>query len=98
MLCCATQVRISLLSTLLDEAYSYMHRFLCASALQRKLFTMPFNREVEINPRRTAAMRACLAFCRQVGILAPSLDATPFYALMYYFHFVFLTTNFRVCR
>ena len=61
-----TQVRLNLLSTLLDEAYGFLHRFMCASALGRKVFTLPFSRDVDITFEGARAMRACLQYCQQV--------------------------------
>ena len=58
---------MSLLSVLLDEAYAYLHRALCASALRRKLLTLPFRRDVEVTPQSTAAMHAALTRAMQVG-------------------------------
>ncbi|KAF5833854.1 hypothetical protein DUNSADRAFT_9691 [Dunaliella salina] len=60
-------VRLNFLSTLLDEAYGYLHSFLTASVLNRKLFRQPFHRDVEVTVESAAAMRANLAFCQQVG-------------------------------
>lgn len=63
----AWQVRINLLSTLLDEAYGYLHSVLCASALGRKLITMPFQRDVDISVHGAAAMHAALAHAMQAS-------------------------------
>ncbi|PNH12759.1 hypothetical protein TSOC_000243 [Tetrabaena socialis] len=60
-------VRLNFLSTLLDEAYGHLHNHLCASVLGRKLFALPFNREVRITAAGVGAMRACLAYCHQEG-------------------------------
>ena len=63
---CSLQVRLNLLSTLLDEAYGFLHRFLCASVLGRKVFTLPFSRDVDITVAGVRAMRSCLQYCQQV--------------------------------
>ena len=62
-----SQVRLNLLSTLLDEAYGFLHRFMCASVLGRKVFTLPFSRDVDITVEGARAMRACLQYCQQVS-------------------------------
>eukprot|EP00198_Chlamydomonas_reinhardtii_P007687 XP_001697024.1 predicted protein [Chlamydomonas reinhardtii] len=67
-------VSLTFLSTLLDEAYAYLHGALCAGVLGRKLFTMPFQRDIELTPARAMRMRAALAHCmreRGVLLLAP---------------------------
>jgi hypothetical protein len=60
-------VRLNFLPTLLDEAYAHLHRYLTASVLCRKLFLMPFNRDVKLDVARAAAMRAGLMYCQQVS-------------------------------
>ncbi|PNH12760.1 hypothetical protein TSOC_000242, partial [Tetrabaena socialis] len=60
-------VRLNFLSTLLDEAYGHLHNHLCASVLGRKLFALPFNRDVRLTAAGAGAMRACLAYCQQEG-------------------------------
>ena len=62
------QVSLAFLSTLLDEADAYLHGALCAGVLGRKLFTMPFHRDIELTPARVLRMRAALAHCMQVGV------------------------------
>ncbi|KAG2455049.1 hypothetical protein HYH02_000874 [Chlamydomonas schloesseri] len=58
-------VSLTCLSTLLDEAYAYLHGALCAGALGRKLFTLPFHRDVGLTPARVRRMRSSLAHCAQ---------------------------------
>ncbi|KAG2441624.1 hypothetical protein HXX76_003244 [Chlamydomonas incerta] len=58
-------VSLTFLSTLLDEAYAYLHGALCAGVLGRKLFTMPFHRDIELRPARVLRMRAALVHCKQ---------------------------------
>eukprot|EP00983_Pelagomonas_calceolata_P081830 1155715-Pelagomonas_calceolata.AAC.5 len=65
------QVRLNFLSTLLDEAYGYMHSFLTASVLNRKLFRQPFHRDVKITVQNAAAMQANMAYCQQQSSCAP---------------------------
>lgn len=61
------QVRLSFLSTLLDEAHDYLHLHLCASVLGRKLFRLPFHRDVPITEARALTIRAFLNHCVQVS-------------------------------
>ena len=60
-------VRLNLLPALLDEAYAFLHTHLCASVLRRKLFVLPFQRDVEVTPRTVLAMRASLNLCQREG-------------------------------
>ncbi|KAG2451920.1 hypothetical protein HYH02_003695 [Chlamydomonas schloesseri] len=63
-------VSLTFLSTLLDEAYAYLHGALCAGVLGRKLFTLPFHRDIELTPTRVRRMRAALGHCmRERGVL-----------------------------
>jgi len=62
------QVRLNFLSQLLHEAYGYLHSFLTASILNRKLMHHPMQRDVEIMPEGAAALRASLAHCKKVGL------------------------------
>ena len=62
------QVRLNFLSQLLHEAYGYLHSFLTASILNRKLMHHPMQRDVEITPEGAAAMRASLAHCKKVRV------------------------------
>ena len=60
------QVRLNLLSTLRDEAFGDLHNSLCAGLLGRKLFTLPFHRDVQITEQQARTVLACLAYCQQV--------------------------------
>lgn len=60
------QVRLNFLSTLLEEAYGHLHCHLTAGVLGRKLFTMPFTRDVKVTEAAARAMRASLLHCKQV--------------------------------
>lgn len=67
-------VRLHFLSQLLDEAADHLHSKLTASLLGRKLFRMPFCRDVELTEGRLHAMRSSLLHCQRVGgalIIAP---------------------------
>jgi len=65
-----SQVRISFLSQLLPEASAYLHSFLTASVLNKKIFQQPFHRDVQITPEGVSAMRASLAYCQQVMLVS----------------------------
>lgn len=41
-------MRLHLLSELLDDGYAHFHEYLCASALNHKIFVLPFNCDVEL--------------------------------------------------
>lgn len=61
-------MRLNVLPALFGEAYSHLHRTLCASAaLGRRLFVQPFHRDVRVTPALLAAMRSSLAYCQQTG-------------------------------
>ncbi|KAG2494612.1 hypothetical protein HYH03_007377 [Edaphochlamys debaryana] len=60
-------VRLNFLSVLLDEAYGHLHAHLTASVLGRKLFTLPFHRDVELTEARVQAMASAMRHCRQDG-------------------------------
>ncbi|KAG2492072.1 hypothetical protein HYH03_009568 [Edaphochlamys debaryana] len=60
-------VRLNFLSTLLDEAYGHLHAHLTASVLGRKLFTLPFHRDVELTEARVHAMASAIRHCQQDG-------------------------------
>ena len=62
-----TVVRLNVLSPLMHEALGYMHRRLCASVLNRRLFVLPFRRDVALSAAQARAMRACLEHCRRAG-------------------------------
>ncbi|MEW5310745.1 MAG: hypothetical protein WDW38_002512 [Sanguina aurantia] len=60
-------VRLNFLTTLLGEAYSHLHNHMCASMLARKLFTLPFHRDVHITAEGARSVQACLTYCQQEG-------------------------------
>jgi hypothetical protein len=49
-------VRLTFLNQLLGEAFSHFHKYLSASILGRKLFLMPFSRDVELTVERVRAI------------------------------------------
>jgi hypothetical protein len=51
---------------LLAEARGHLHQYLCASVLGRKLLTLPFHRDVELDLGGARAMRAAVEHCRRV--------------------------------
>ncbi len=63
----APQVRLHLLSPLLDEAHAHLHATLCASVLGRKLLRLPFHRDVQLTPKGAQRLLDCLRRCRKVG-------------------------------
>jgi hypothetical protein len=60
-------VRLNFLSTLLPEAFAYLHQHLCASVLGRKLLLLPFHRDVDLDLNAARAMRAAAEHCKMVG-------------------------------
>jgi hypothetical protein len=60
-------VRVNVLSQLFHDMYAFLHQNLCATVLLRKVFVMPFNRDVELTVPRVALMRQCLNYCSEVG-------------------------------
>eukprot|EP01036_Dinobryon_divergens_P022332 gene22332-30577_t len=56
-------IRLHFLRQLLDEAFSYLHRYLCASVLHRKIFLLPFNRDVIV--KDTIVLDAVIKYCAQ---------------------------------
>lgn len=63
----ALQVRLNFLATLIGEAYNHLHNHMCASVLGRKLFTLPFHRDVSITAAGARKMQASLLYCQQVS-------------------------------
>eukprot|EP00887_Chlorella_sp_A99_P004660 scaffold4.g4660.t1 len=60
-------VRLHFLPPLLEEGYAHLHSTLCASALGRKLFVLPFHRDVKVTKSVVEAMRSALTYCQQEG-------------------------------
>ena len=57
-------VRLHFLGQLLDEAFHYLHLHLCASALNRKIFRLPFSRDVKVGIETVGVMKSMLEYCR----------------------------------
>ncbi|GAB4822814.1 hypothetical protein N2152v2_009860 [Parachlorella kessleri] len=60
-------VRLNLLPQLLNEAYAHMQSCLSAGVLARKLFVMPFHRDVKVDLKVLEAMRSALMYCQLEG-------------------------------
>ncbi|OLQ07951.1 hypothetical protein AK812_SmicGene8572 [Symbiodinium microadriaticum] len=60
-------LRITALKSLLHELYDLKHRHLGASVLLRRVFVMPFHRDVRLRPDAIKQVISCLDFCRQSG-------------------------------
>eukprot|EP00961_Rhodomonas_salina_P257695 3482550-Rhodomonas_salina.1 len=58
-------VRSHFLTALLSEAKEYMQHRISASLLCRRVYTMPFDRDVELSEGRLQRMSATLASCQQ---------------------------------
>ena len=57
---------IFFLSQLIDESYEFLHRNLCASVLQVKLFRMPFCRDNDFDMKEINFMQDSINYCREV--------------------------------
>jgi hypothetical protein len=57
--------RLSILSTLLNEACEYFQNVLTASVLGRKLFTLPFQRDIELDNNKLMALQDLTNYCWQ---------------------------------
>jgi hypothetical protein len=67
-------MRLYFLSAVLEEAYLYLHHSLSASLLNKKLFVMPFDRNVVLSSSNLIAIHESITSCSLVGgaiILAP---------------------------
>ncbi|GAX73071.1 hypothetical protein CEUSTIGMA_g524.t1 [Chlamydomonas eustigma] len=62
-----TVVRLNLLSTLMEQSYSLLANSLCASLLDRKIFVLPFHRNVEVTESGARAMLSSLNYCKKEG-------------------------------
>ncbi len=56
-------VRLNFLSSLLPEAFAFLHEHLTASLFGVKLFQIPFHRNVEVTPERVASLNHQAAYC-----------------------------------
>ena len=57
-------VRLHFLSQLLGDAYAHLHLHLTASVLNRKIFLLPFNRDVKLTEMDVRVMHEQLIFCQ----------------------------------
>eukprot|EP00434_Breviolum_minutum_P034401 symbB.v1.2.030448.t1/scaffold3429.1/size56941/4 len=60
-------LRITALSSLISELFHFMHRHLCASVLRRRIFMLPFHRDVQLSSQDVQKMIGSLDFCRRAG-------------------------------
>jgi hypothetical protein len=69
-------VRIVMLSSILQEGYEYLHRYLCASALNMKVIVLPFHRGVPMT-REISEMilELCQASIRENNVIIMSPEA-----------------------
>ncbi|CAM9452387.1 unnamed protein product [Ectocarpus fasciculatus] len=63
----AEVVRLHFLSALIAEAYEFLHHTLTGSLLGRRLFLMPFNRDVQLTLEGAHVMHGTLDRCRREG-------------------------------
>lgn len=65
--------RLTVLSTLFQESCDYFQKVLTASVLCRKLFVLPFQRDVDIDKEKISKMHGTIAICeRERGFLVTS--------------------------
>lgn len=60
-------LRITALTSLINELFDFLHRHLCASVLQRKIFTLPFHRDVQLTEEDVKVMISSMEFCSRSG-------------------------------
>ena len=60
-------LRITALTSLINELFDFLHRHLCASVLQRKIFTLPFHRDVQLTEEDVKMMISSMEFCSRSG-------------------------------
>lgn len=60
-------IRLHFLSQLLCDAFEHLHRYLCASALNRKIFLLPFNRDLRLTLGNVQVLIQNLVYCRDSG-------------------------------
>ena len=58
--------RLHVLSPLLSEAYNYFQRTLTASLMCRRIYELPFNRDVLLDPGKVRTMIQSLKSCQQL--------------------------------
>lgn len=67
-------LRIHFLAKLLGEGFDYLHRYITAATAPRKLFLLPFHRDISLTPHRVMLMKQTLMYCQSSGgalIIAP---------------------------
>lgn len=57
--------RLHILSSLFAGGFDYFHRSLCASVLNRKVFTLPFTRDVELSLSRCLILQNMVVHCQK---------------------------------
>ena len=60
-------LRITALTALINELFDFLHRHLCASILRRKIFLLPFHRDVQLKEEDVKVMISSMEFCRRSG-------------------------------
>jgi hypothetical protein len=58
-------IRLHFLAPLLGEAYDFLHWAVTASLLRKKLFVLPFQRDVKLTLKDARAIEQCLCQCRE---------------------------------
>lgn len=58
-------VRLHFLSPLLNESYDFLHHTITASILCRRLYLLPFHRDLKLSPREAGIMLLCLKGCQK---------------------------------
>ena len=56
--------RLNVLAPLLHEMYDYLHNALSASLLPRRVFTLPFCRDVKLSPELIGTMELAMRHCQ----------------------------------
>ena len=59
--------RLCVLSTLLTEGCDYFHKVLSSSVLGRRLFVLPFQRDVDLDMKKIKLLHDLIHHCRQEG-------------------------------
>lgn len=60
-------LRITALTSLIHELFDFLHSHLCASVLRRKIFSLPFHRDVHLTEEDVKVMISSMKFCSQSG-------------------------------
>lgn len=58
-------LRIHFLSELLDEAHEYLHRCVTAGIVSRKLFKIPYNRQIALTASTVRCIRHSMMYCQE---------------------------------